>query len=46
MSSTDQNSALVGVIHTRGQYIRSHSTGEDFISLIVAVFLSEQLKAV
>ena len=32
--------------HTRGQYIRSHSTGEDFIPLIVAVFLSEQLKAV
>ena len=31
--------ALVGVIHTRGQYIRSQSTGEDFISLIVAVFL-------
>ena len=38
---------LVGCdFHTRGQYIRSHSTGEDFISLIVAVFLSEQLKAV
>ena len=32
--------------HTRGQYIRSHSTGEDVISLIVAIFLSEQLKAV
>ena len=30
--------ALVGVIHTRGQFIRSHSTGEDFVSLIVAVF--------
>ena len=38
--------ALVGVIHTRGQYIRSHSTGEDFISLIVAVFLNKQLTAV
>ena len=43
---TNSWSNLVGVIHTRGQYIRSHSTGEDFISLIVAVFLSEQLKAV
>ena len=38
--------ASVGVIHTRGQYIRSHSTGEDFISLIVTVFLNRQLKAV
>ena len=38
---------LVGCdFYTRGQYIRSHSTGEDFISLIVEVFLSEQLKAV
>ena len=37
---------LVGVIHTRGQYIRSHSTGEDFISLIVAVYLNKQLTAV
>ena len=46
MSSTDQNSALVGVIHTRGQYIRSHSTGEDLISLIVAAFLNKQLTAV
>ena len=43
MSSADQKLHLVGVINTRGQYIRSHSTGED---LIVAVFLSEQLKAV
>ena len=38
--------ALVGVIHTRGQYIRSHSTREDFISLIVAVFLNKQLTVV
>ena len=43
---TNSYSNLVGVIHTRGQHTRSHSTGEDFISLIVAVFLSEQLKAV
>ena len=35
--------ALVGVIHTRGQYIRSHSTREDFISLIVAVFLNTEV---
>ena len=38
---------LVGVILTLGgQYIRSHlfSTGEDFNSLIVAVFLIKQLK--
>ena len=43
---TNSYSNLVCVIHTRGQHTRSHSTGEDFISLIVAVFLSEQLKAV
>ena len=43
---TNSYSNLVGVIHTRGQHTRSYSTGEDFISLIVAVFLSEQLKAV
>ena len=43
---TNSYSNLVGVIHTRGQHTRSHSTGEDFISLKVAVFLSEQLKAV
>ena len=36
----------MGIIHTRGQYIRSHSTGEDFISLIVAVSLNKQLTAV
>ena len=29
VSSTDQQVALVGVIHTRGQYIISHSTGEE-----------------
>ena len=43
---TNSYNNLVGVIHTRGQHTRSHSTGEDFISLIVAVFFSEQLKAV
>ena len=43
---TNSYSNLVGVIHTRGQHTRSHCTGEDFISLIVAVFLGEQLKAV
>ena len=43
---TNSYSNLVGVIYTRGQQTRSHSTGEDFISLRVAVFLSEQLKAV
>ena len=37
---------LVGVIHTREQYSRSHSTAEDFISLIVAVFLNKQSTAV
>ena len=37
----------MGVIYShRGQYIVSHSSGEDIISLIVAVFFSEQLKAV
>ena len=41
------NSCISGCdIRTRGQYIRSHSSGEDFTSLIVAVFFSEQLKAV
>ena len=43
---TNSYSNLMGVIHTRGQHTRPHSTGEDFISLIAAVFLSEQLKAV
>ena len=43
---TNSNSNLVGVIHTRGQHTESHSTGEDWIYLIVAVFLREQLKAV
>ena len=43
---TNSYSNLVGVVHTRGKHTRSHSTGEEFISLIVAVFLSEQLKAV
>ena len=34
----------MGMIFTlSGQYIRSHSSGEDFISLIVAVFLNKQL---
>ena len=38
---------LVGVIFTLGgQYIRSHSSGHDFISLIVAVFLNKQLTVV
>ena len=40
---------LVGVILALGgNYVRSHafSTGEDFNSLIVAVFLSKQLKIV
>ena len=43
---TNSYSNLVGVIHTHGQHARSHSIGEDFISLIVAAFLSGQLKAV
>ena len=41
----DQLVALVGVKFALVDII-SHSAGGDFISLIVAVFLSEQLKAV